>query len=488
MLQNTYRLAAFTFITAACLILAPIHQASAVSSYELEKIETALGNEKLTPKPDVFDGKNFGPTINRAAAQQHLNTYIRSLNSAIATFNSLSNDAKGSAQGQELLKILQDGQLTSKKMRSALSRTPEQITPSASDTQTATTGGSTSSGMSDYEKEQLAKDAASKAAKEKAREKLAAQRAEQAARQQKQREEKAAKAEHAKICNEFKSAAMTPKNRNAMLNMMLQVEQGNIALTSPEQIEETRLVAENVQSVCAGTDMQALTARKCYYTGSTFEQDPVKWCEAAEQGQTLVKAMAMNGAKRMVGSLGSSLIQSPKEFRDRNGFLTFEGPVTYQGSLTFSADKLSNQRETVEKLLVASGEPDPEKVWDEQKVRLETLKAAVDETAEDWKLPPNVDSDYSSDLAAKLIERMHDDDDVEIIDAWLSRGSWKIHRNALGVILRRSRPGYVLFKLDDDPYCQLKSYTQTEQYVGGGNYQKTDTIRFGYVRFQSCDT
>ncbi|WP_169569300.1 hypothetical protein [Sneathiella limimaris] len=506
MVNIFHRSAAIALLTVLVAMIFQPTNATAVSTYELEKINAALNSDKLKLDEDVFDGNNFGPTIDQSTAQRHVNDYIRALNSSISTYNGLSNDAKLSDEGKKLLKMLQEGQLTSKKMRSALSRTPKEIAPTVAEEQkpaktspessetSNTTEGTAekttpateqTSGMSAYEKEQLEKAAASKAAKEKARAQFEAQRAAQEAKKQKQREKKEAQREHAKLCNQFKTAAMTAKNRNPMLNLMLQVAQGDISLTSAEQISETRNVAGKVQAICEATDMQALTARKCYYTTTTFEYDPAKWCEAAAQGEPLVKAMALNGAKRLVGSLGSSLIQSPEEFKQRNGFLTFEGPVTYESRLTFSPEKLSNQRGAVEKLLVASGEENTEKVWDEQKVRLETLRKLVDQTAGDWQLPSNKDSDYSGDLAAKQIKSFHED--AEIVDAWLSRESWKIHRNALGVILRRTRPGYILFKLEEDPHCQLKRYTQTEQYVGGGNYQKTDQVSFGYVRFQSCD-
>ncbi len=76
--------------------------------------------------------------------------------------------------------------------------------------------------------------------------------------------------------------------------------------------------------------------------------------------------------------------------------------------------------------------------------------------------------------------------EAHVYATYLSRASWKIHRNSLGVILRRTLPGYVLFKLPADPFCQLRSYTLTESYAGGGTYQKAAGVRFGYIRFQAC--
>ena len=110
---------------------------------------------------------------------------------------------------------------------------------------------------------------------------------------------------------------------------------------------------------------------------------------------------------------------------------------------------------------------------------------------------PDSDTTYLERLAAKRVPGditdidslrntmpMHPDAVVE--DAFLSRAGWKIHKNALGVVLRRTLPGYALFKLDDDPYCQLRPYTLTEQYSGGGTFAQASGVSFGYVRYQRC--
>lgn len=75
-----------------------------------------------------------------------------------------------------------------------------------------------------------------------------------------------------------------------------------------------------------------------------------------------------------------------------------------------------------------------------------------------------------------------------MLESWFGRGTWRIHRNALGVPDRRSAKGYVLFKLPEDPFCQLRSFTLVQQNIGGDSYQQAKGVRPGYVRFQSCDT
>ena len=139
----------------------------------------------------------------------------------------------------------------------------------------------------------------------------------------------------------------------------------------------------------------------------------------------------------------------------------------------------------VAEVLSAAGIEDSEEaLWGEQKARLDTLRGEVEKTAGAWQSPAKKADNYSTALAAGQIKEWHGD--AQVHDAYLSRDSWKIHKNALGVPDRRTLPGYVIFKLPDDPYCQLRSYTLTEQYAGGGTYQKAGGVRFGYVRFQDC--
>ena len=141
--------------------------------------------------------------------------------------------------------------------------------------------------------------------------------------------------------------------------------------------------------------------------------------------------------------------------------------------------------QTPKALLTAAGVTDAETaLWGEQKTRVDALRNEVEKTAGIWKTPEAKLQNYSSDLVKKQILKWHPKASVR--QAFISRESWKIHKNALGVTLRRTMPGYVFFKLPEDPLCQLRSYTLTEQYVGAGKFQKAKGVRLGYVRFQKC--
>lgn len=62
----------------------------------------------------------------------------------------------------------------------------------------------------------------------------------------------------------------------------------------------------------------------------------------------------------------------------------------------------------------------------------------------------------------------------------------KVHENSLGVPDRRTKPGYVLVQPRGQKWCTLITYTVTEDYLGGGKYQKAKGVLFESGRFQKC--
>ena len=101
-----------------------------------------------------------------------------------------------------------------------------------------------------------------------------------------------------------------------------------------------------------------------------------------------------------------------------------------------------------------------------------------------WELPKDEGRDYSVDLAKAQYANFTVKG--KFIKAWLSRASWRIHKNALGVPLRRTKPGFVYYSVDGQALCQITDYTLTEPHLGGGNYEKATEVSWGYTRFQSC--
>ena len=441
--------------------------AQALTEYQRTQITQHLDNPKMNFDQSIFDGKAFNPAASLDNATTYYSGYVDQMNRAVRGWNMLSNSDKQSADAQALLARLQEKLAWSRAMEAAYPafREAKMSAPAAAP---QTVGGGTS-GTAPVLQQQAGPPPAP----------TATTTAGAAATTQDQ------KAVHRAACLAFQENAMKPLNRDPMIRLINQILHGNSQIASADQVEDHARVATEVKGVCESTDLEMMRSQPCWYVLNRPDHDPLRWCEAANNMAPLIQAAALNHAKSVVQITGTSTFQSPQELRERDGFLTFEGPVTFNDRLFFSGNTLGNVQGTVDELLRSAGIEDADQaLWGEQAQRVDELRAEVEKLAGTWEIPQNAADNYSTAIAADQVRRMHGDANVH--DAFLSRATWKIHRNALGAILRRTMPGYVVFKLPEDPFCQLRPYTLTEQYTGAGNYQQAAGVSFGYVRFQNC--
>ncbi|MEM7224535.1 MAG: hypothetical protein AAF495_16270 [Pseudomonadota bacterium] len=533
---------------------------AAMTDYQRQQVTQYLHSPKVNMDAGIFDGTAFNPSVDANDAAAYMNDYIKTLNRAVQAWNKLTSGATGSAEGQALLKELNEKLAFAKAMRSAYPAFQAgQQSQSTTQGAGAASGSGVSGGMTDYQKQQMTQYLDSEAMRRdssifdgsnfvpgvpftafeqyyqtymktldraistwerqipnsskatpdgqalqsqlkesvdwanamSARYPAAKaqyqtqQQATQKAQQEAQASAAASKEAHKEQCVAFQQQAMTPLARDPMIRLINQMHNGNSGIGSVEGVERHRTVAAEVLAVCQSLDYELVISKPCFYVLGRWDHDPQNWCEAAGQADALIQAMALNQARQTIAIVGDSTIQSVPEFHEREGWLTFEGPVTFEGKMTFSREGREAVMDNVAQVLQAAGIEDAEAaLWGEQKARLATLREEVEKTAGSWQSPQKKADNYSTALVANQIKEWHED--AEVLDAYLSRASWKIHKNALGIPDRRTLPGYVIFKLPEDPYCQLRSYTLTEQHAGGGTYQEAAGVRIGYVRFQDC--
>ena len=413
-----------------------------MTDYQKQLLTQYLDSEAMRHDLSIFDGNRIVAGVPFPTFEQYYQGYMKDLKQAASTWErQIPYSSKGTPDGQALQRRLNEAIIWGNAMSAQYAPAKHQ-----------------------YQQQQEAAQAA-------------------------QREDAAAatskKEIHKQQCVAFQQEAMKPLARDPMTRLINQMLHQNSALGSVEAIDQHRQVAGDVLAACQSLDYSVLASEPCFYVLGRSDQDPVNWCDAATQADELIQAAVLNHAQRTIASVGTSTIQSPSEFHQQDGWLTFEGPVTFNDNLYFSAEGREAVMDNVRQVLQAAGIDDVEDaLWGEQKARLTALRLEVEKTAGTWKSPPNEAENYSTELAAKQIEGWHGD--AEVVDAYLNRKSWKIHKNALGIPDRRTLPGVVVFKLSQDPYCQLRSYTLTEQYSGDGNFQKANGVRIGYVRFQDC--
>ncbi|MDH3714315.1 MAG: hypothetical protein OET44_10760 [Gammaproteobacteria bacterium] len=413
-----------------------------MTDYQKQIITKHLDSESMRQDKAIFDGQDFVAGVPFQTVDRYYNGYLRSLKNAIGAWNGqISSSARSTADGQELARRLAEASAWAEAMNTPF-------------------------------------DAAREANAQQ-------QQTQKAAREQAELTANAQQTLHKQQCVAFQNQAMTPQNRDPVNRLINQLQHGNSQITSAEGVQKHRGAAQEVLNVCKSVDYATLTARPCWFVVNRPAHDPRFWCNAAARADQLIKAAALNSARQSIAVTGAATIQSPAQLRENDGWLTFEGPVTFKEKLFFSAHGREAVMANVSSLLNAAGIENAEsELWKEQRGRLDALRHEVESTAGSWKTPADKADNYSTALARGQVAEMHPQADVRT--AFLSRASYKIHKNALGVPLRRTMPGYVLFRLPEDPFCQLRSYTLTEQYSGGGLYQQAAGVRFGYVRFQAC--
>ena len=412
-------------------------------SVDRQRMDKYLSHNDLRMDKEYFDGKSFvnGAPVNEAKA--YYQSFQSKLKFTLRTWNRMvSSRSKATDEGQQFAKRVAEVENWGKAMTAEYPKLDQSVKK--------------------FQQQQ------------------------QAVQQQVMANKAATKENHRMECKKYLDTALTPQRRMSMLNLILQMQNNESYITSVDEVNKYAQVVTEFNQACQALDLKLITDKACWFANNSPENNPKLACEAAARGPELIKGAVINHAKRNTASLGDSHVQSLEQFHERNGWLTYEGKVTFKSHLQQGNAIPPAVRKNTLKLLTAAGlEGQDQEIWSGQNNRLETLKQEVEKTAGSWETPSNQGENYSSELVIGGIKRWHPDADIK--SAFLGRSSWKIHRNALGVILRRSLPGYILFKLPSDPYCQLRSYTLTEQYSGEGQYEKASGVRIGYVRFQKCD-
>jgi hypothetical protein len=304
----------------------------------------------------------------------------------------------------------------------------------------------------------------------------------------------AAQAEAAKLaaipaaCKTFEDDVMSRRNIRRMTLLLNDPTAENLQLESMSKLLKT---TDRIATKCAEPQYADIANSHC---SDNPIEDARAWCDIATDAKRIFRERITRPQPNWE-IIAEERYDNEDELDSRDGWVSIEGPTTLAQALSF--DRMmyvnladfppSKQKKLFERLEITATDFDH---YEDTLELIEELQESIEDGAEDWPELPraqaDAEADYGPPLAARLItEQWHSD--AQFIDSWYGRGSWKIHKNNLGVIQRRTLPGYIMFKLVEDPYCQVRSFTLTEPYSGSATFQQAKGVRFGYVRFQDCD-
>ena len=170
----------------------------------------------------------------------------------------------------------------------------------------------------------------------------------------------------------------------------------------------------------------------------------------------------------------------------KEGFFAEDRYVTWQSMFFMSKEEQTKKLGEYKAIFDAIGSSmnDTSSFFAKKQAAMDKQRKEVERLAPQWKLPPKGTSHYGIALAKKTVKKGFKG--AKVISAAGSAGQWSITKNALGVPQYRSRFGWILFKAKGEPFCQLRTFFISEDYKGGGRYQKDRDITFSKLRWQKC--
>lgn len=311
----------------------------------------------------------------------------------------------------------------------------------------------------------------------------------------------AAKASEAKgkadsqMCYALTSAAheAVGKGNNVGFGRLHDIYSGMMTLNSAESFAGYRASLEQLAAVCAKPEF-ANSATRCiehgtgnYRIGTTTTMtDSRHICVPAIDITKSVIEAVTRSYEHGLSRAGTK--ETPeavlKKLRFDDGWLHYTNPVAYPTMFQVSqAEKDKYSSEVIEWYTAAKVTPpaDLSALWSTHQADLDSLKAAVDATATEWKITHEPCTGWTCAEAQKQVKNAHPKAQIK-----KSYGRhWVIEKR--GVLpVARSMTVQVLFQQPGEPYCQLRAVVLNEDYKGGGKYQRTKRSTWGFVRLQRC--
>lgn len=207
-----------------------------------------------------------------------------------------------------------------------------------------------------------------------------------------------------------------------------------------------------------------------------------RYCATVAMGDELLK----RGVKNLLAHHAKhSGPPRADQLAARDGWIQIEGDVKWNDF--FSGAALYEQlRARYQPLFdqAGLGKVSPVEMFGSLSEQYAELEAKVRELAPSWPVPGKPCKGVGCGVAKAWFARAYRG--AKLVQLREGRAGWKIVKNRLDLPTHRSKPGHALLQIPGEPLCQLRSWTITETYAGGGRYQASRDVVLGYVRWQAC--
>lgn len=250
----------------------------------------------------------------------------------------------------------------------------------------------------------------------------------------------------------------------------------------PEQLQKWKDDLEAIHALCIGK-YKGIQNDSRY--GTSNERNPEMWCKTAALRDKIIKRLVVNQITAGISGTTERFTKAAAEFEQYEGYIRIDSVIEVQALNEPEAYKKAINTQNAGLLSIAGMEQDAT-VWKDFDAAHAALWAKIDKLAPTWKRPPKKGGGPGAAAAKKRIKAMGKGTKAKA--AYMTRGSWQLIKNPLGIVIRRTKPGYMVYK-DKAPatkWCKARTFTYAEERVGG-RYKKSNEIKeLGFIRYEKC--
>ena len=436
---------------ACCCLLMVTETSSAVTDYQVKQIEGQLNHPDAKLDPQYFDGENINKEIPFPQFNNYYTRFLKRYKNAVNYWNRLSAKDRADPKMAAVKTKLDEAT----KWKEGIAK----VYPQA---------------LEEYNIAAKQQKAGATAA------------AKQAATNKKAIDDK---------CRLFKREVMTVERMYSMMGLLGRA--GHLSGGSPGTPQQIKERAEAVTKACSQPKFADVGVGGCQWLKippDRAQWNPEEWCAVAPKWREILRAqvdariakdletwnhrpllaLQLKGEQSL--RFFSKAVPNESGWRDIHSWKDLYFPDDWKKKYPEKFQQLYDELELNEKV--------PTSLFAPVYKAFEDLRQDAKTKNGQWDLPKDAGKDYSVDLAKT--QHANFTAKGKFIKAWLSRDSWRIHKNALGVPLRRTKPGFVYYSVDGQSLCQITAYTLTEPHLGGGKYEKATKVTWGYTRLQGC--